>query len=69
MPAINKNRLLTGLICLLFGAKYFLRTHDAGFTPADESFVIFMVLLGVYLCVRAFDFLFSRRPKSDSTPP
>jgi hypothetical protein len=57
-----------GLIFLLFGAKYFQRTHDAGFTPADKSLVIFLVVFGIYLCVRSFDYAFSHR-KSDSTPP
>ncbi len=69
MPTINKHRLSKGLIFLLFGAAYFERTHDAGFTPADKSLVIFLVLFGVYACVRAFDSVFGHRPKSDSTPP
>ena len=69
MPAINKQRLSMGLIFLLFGAKYSQRTRYAGFTPADESLVLFLVLFGIYLCVRAFDSVFSHRPKSDSTPP
>ena len=69
MPAINKQRLSMGLIFLWFGAVYFLRTHNADFTPADKSLVGFLVLFGIYLCVRAFDSVFSHRPKSDSTPP
>jgi hypothetical protein len=70
MWAINKQRLGAGLIFLLFGAKYFQRTHDAGFTPADKSLVAFLAIFGLYLCVRAFDSLFgSRSTKSDSTQP
>ena len=60
MPAINKYRLSMGLIFLLFGAKYFQRTHSAGFTPADKSVVLFLALFGIYLCVRAFDSVFSQ---------
>jgi len=70
MLAINRQRLGTGLILILFAAIYFERRHHAGFTPADESLVGFFGIFGAYVCVRAFDSLWRRDSrKSDSPQP
>ena len=67
MPAINRQRLRTGLLFILFGVIYFERTHGSGYTPADESLVLFFLIFGLYVCIRAFDSFFRKdTPKSDS---
>lgn len=67
MPAINRQRLGTGLLFILFGVIYFDRTHGSGYTPADKSLVLFLVVFGSYACIRAFDSFFRKdTPKSDS---
>lgn len=67
MPAINRQRMSKGLLFILFGVIYFGRTHGSGYTPADESLVLFLVVFGLYACLRAFDSFFRKdTPKSDS---
>jgi len=68
--ATNKYQLSIGLLFLLFGAKYYERTHDAGYTPADKSLVWFLCVFGLYLCIRAFAGFFTGRDiKADATRP
>ena len=60
MPFAIRVRLGAGLLLLVFAAIYFDRTHGPGFTPGDQSMVLFLSVFGVYLCVRALSGLFRK---------